>query len=120
MINLVLVKVQTVKTNFVEKQSQSPEDSYAQEVISLVKRHFIVQDLGVAEMMAEGDSQIHVYVHAKDDLKELVQRLIVHIGENKGWEVYFQKVPIVQIPNIQHLIGNGQTSIVYTDIALET
>ena len=78
-----------------------------------------MQDLGVAEMLAEGDSQIHVYVHAKDDLKELVQRLIVHIGENKGWEVYFQKVPIVQIPNIQHLIGSGQTSIVYTDIALE-
>ena len=107
------------KTNFVEKRSQSPEDSYSQEVISLVKRHFIVQDLGVAEMLAEGDSQIHVYVHAKDDLKELVQRLIVHIGENKGWEVYFQRVPIVQIPNIQHLIGSGQTSIVYTDIALE-
>ena len=107
------------KTNFVEKQSQSPDDSYSQEVISLVKRHFIVQDLGVAEMMVEGDSQIHVHVHAKDDLKELVQRLIVHIGENKGWEVYFQKVPIVQIPNIQHLIGSGQTSIVYTDIALE-
>ena len=97
------------KTNFVEKQSQSPEDSYSQEVISLVKRHFIVQDLGVAEMPVEGDSQIHVYVHAKDDLKELVQRLIVQVGENKGWEVYFQKVPIVQIPNIQHLIGSGQT-----------
>ena len=63
-----------------------------------------MQDLGVAEMLAEGDSQIHAYVHAKDYLKELVQRLIVHIGENKGWEVYFQKVPIVQIPNIQHLI----------------
>ena len=78
-----------------------------------------MRDLGVAKMMAEDDSQIHVYVHAKDDLKELVQRLIVHIGENKGWKVYFQKVPIVQIPNIQHLIGNGQTSIVYTDIALE-
>ena len=108
-----------IKTNFVEKQSQSPEDSYSQEVISLVKRHFIVQDLGVAEMLVEGDSQIHIYVHAKDDLKELVQRLIVHIGENKGWEVYFQKVPIVQISNIQHLIGSGQTSIVYTDIALE-
>ena len=107
------------KTNFVEKQSQSPEDSYLQEVISLVKRHFIVQDLGVAEMLVEGDSQIHVYVHAKDDLKELVQRLIVHVGENKGWEVCFQKVPIVQIPNIQHLIGSGQASVVYTDIALE-
>ena len=61
-----------------------------------------MQDLGVAEMLVEGDSQIHIYVHAKDDLKELVQRLIVHVGENKGWEVYFQKVPIVQIPNIQH------------------
>ena len=107
------------ETNFAEKQSQSPGDSYEQEVISLVKRHFIVQDLGVAKILAEGDSQICVYVHAKDDLKELVQRLIVHIGENKGWEVYFQKVPIVQIPNIQHLIGSGQTSIVYTDIALE-
>ena len=43
----------------------------------------------------------------------------MHVGENKGWEVYFQKVPIVQIPNIQHLIGSGQTSVVYTDIALE-
>ena len=107
------------ETNFVEKQSQTPDDSYSHEVISLVKRHFIVQDLGVAEMMVEGDSQIHVYVHAKEDLKELIQRLIVHIGENKGWEVNFQKVPIVQIPNIQHLIGSGQTSLVYTDIALE-
>ena len=78
-----------------------------------------MQDLGMAEMLVEGDSQIHVYVHAKDDLKELVQRLIVHVGENKGWEVYFQKVPIVQILNIQHLIGRGQTSVVYNDIALE-
>ena len=106
-------------TNFVEKQSQSPDESDLQEVISLVKRHFIVQDLGVAEMMAEGDSKIHVHVHTKEHCKELIQRLIVHIGENKGWKIYFQKVPIVQIPNIQHLISSGQTSIVYTDIALE-
>ena len=70
-------------------------------------------------MMAEGDSKIHVHVHAKDDIKQLIQRLIVDIGENKGWEVHFQKVPIVQIPNIQHLLGNSQTSIVYTDIALD-
>ena len=88
-------------------------------MISLVKRHFIIQDLGVAEMMAEGDSKIHIHVHAKDDIKQLIQRLIVDIGENKGWEVHFQKVPIVQIPNIQHLLGSSQTSIVYTDIALD-
>ena len=29
------------ESNFVEKQSQSADDSYLQEVISLVKRHFI-------------------------------------------------------------------------------
>ena len=106
-------------TNIVEKQSQAPDESAEHPVISLVKRHFIIQDLGVAEMMAEGDSKIHVHVHAKDDIKQLIQRLIVDIGENKGWEVHFQKVPIVQIPNIQHLLGNSQTSIVYTDIALD-
>ena len=106
-------------TNFVEKQSQSADESTEQPVISLVKRHFIVQDLGVVEMMAEGDSKIHVHVHAKDDIKQLIQRLIVDIGENKGWEVHFQKVPIIQIPNIQHLLGSSQTSIVYTDIALD-
>ena len=106
-------------TNFVEKQSQSADESTEQPVISLVKRHFIILDLGVAEMMAEEDSKIHVHVHAKDDIKQLIQRLIVDIGENKGWEVHFQKVPIVQIPNIQHLLGSSQTSIVYTDIALD-
>ena len=77
------------ENNVVENQSQSPDESDSQEVISLVKRHFIIQDLGVAEMMAEGDSKIHIHVHAKEHYKELIQRLIVHIGENKGWEVYF-------------------------------
>ena len=107
------------ENNIVKKQSQSPDKSDSQEVISLVKRHFIVQNLGVAEMMAEVDSKIHVHVHAKGHCKELVQRLIVHIGENKGCEVYFQKVPLIEIPNIEHLLGSGQSSIVYTDIALE-
>ena len=108
------------ENNVFEKQSQSPDESDSQEVISLVKKHFIVQDLGVAEMMAEGDSKIYVHVHAKEHCKELVQRLIVHIGENKSWEVYFQKEPLIEIPNIEHLLDSGQSSIVYTDVALDT
>ena len=54
------------------------------EIISLFKEHFIVQDLGVAEMMAEGKSKIYVHVHTSSEYKDLMQRLIVKIGENKG------------------------------------
>ena len=90
------------------------------EIISLFKEHFIVQDLGVTEMMAEGESKIYVHVHTSSEYKDLLQRLIVKIGENKGWKAHFEKVPLVEIPNIQHLLHNGETAVVYTDIALDS
>ena len=42
------------------------------ETISLFKEHFIVQDLGVAEMMAEGESKIYVHVHTSSEYKDLL------------------------------------------------
>ena len=95
-------------------------ESDSAEIISLFKEHFIVQDLGVAEMMAEGESKIFVHVHTSSEYKDLLQRLIVKIGENKGWKAQFEKVPLVEIPNIQHLLHNGETAVVYTDIALDS
>ena len=71
-------------------------------------------------MMAEGKSKIYVHVHTSSEYKDLIQRLIVKIGENKGWKAHFEKVPLVEIPNIQHLLHNGETVVVYTDIALES
>ena len=59
-----------------------------------------MQDLGVAEMMAEGKSKIYVHMHTTSEYKDLIQRLIVKIGENKGWKAHFEKVPLVKIPNI--------------------
>ena len=95
-------------------------DCDSAEIISLFKEHFIVQDLGVAEMMAEGKSKIYVHVHTSSEYKDLMWRLIVKIGENKGWKAYFEKVPLVKIPNIQHLLHNGEMVVVYTDIALNS
>ena len=90
------------------------------EIISLFKEHFIVQDLGIAEMMAEGESKIYVHMHTSSEYKDLMQRLIVKIGENKGWKAHFEKVPLIAIPNIQHLHHNGEMAVVYTDIALDS
>ena len=42
------------------------------------------------------------------------------IGENKGWKAHFEKVPLVEIPNIPHLLHNGKMVVIYTDIALDS
>ena len=68
-------------------------DCDSAEIISLFKEHFIVQDLGVAEMTAEGKSKIYFHVHTSSEYKDLIQRLIVKIGENKGWKAHFEKSP---------------------------
>ena len=40
------------------------------------------------------------------------------VGENKGWDVLFGKIPLVEIPKIDHLLQeNG--CVMYTDIALD-
>ena len=50
------------------------------EIISLFKEHFIVQDLAVAEMMAEGESKIYVHVHTSSEYKNWMQR-----GNCENW-----------------------------------
>ena len=48
------------------------------------------------------------------------REVIVKIGENKGWKAHFEKVPLIAIPNMQHLLHNGEMAVVYTDIALDS
>ena len=47
-------------------------DCESAEIISLFTEHFIVQDLGVAEMMAEGKSKIYVHVQTSSEYKDLM------------------------------------------------
>ena len=98
--------------------SDSPDNNIADDIITFNKNHFIVQDLGMGEMLAEGKSKVHIHVNTKSEFKWLIQRLIVKVGKNKGWDVLFGKIPLVEIPKIDNLLqGNG--CVVYTDIALD-
>ena len=77
-----------------------------------------MQDLGMGEMFAEGKSKVHIHVNTKSEFKWLLQRLIVKVGENKGWDVLFGKIPLVEIPKIDHLLQEN-SCVMYTDIALD-
>ena len=69
-------------------------------------------------MFAEGKSKVHIHVNTKSEFKRLLQRLIVKVGENKGWDVLFGKILLIEIPKIDHLLQeNG--CVMYTDIALD-
>ena len=93
----------------------------AEDIITFRKKHFIVQDLGVGEMVAEGKSKVHIHVSSKSEFRSLLQRLIVKIGENKGWEVVLENIPYVKIPNIDNLVNQSQNGVVmYSDIALDS
>ena len=39
----------------------------AEDIITFRKKHFIVQDLGVGEMVAEGKSKVHIHVNSKSE-----------------------------------------------------
>ena len=92
-----------------------------EDIITFRKKHFIVQDLGVGEMVAEGKSKVHIHVSSKSEFRSLLQRLIVKIGENKGWEVVLENIPYVKIPNIDNLVNQSQNGVVmYSDIALDS
>ena len=100
---------------------QSSCSESAEDIITFRKKHFIVQDLGVGEMVAEGKSKVHIHVNSKSEFRSLLQRLIVKIGENKGWEVVLENIPYVKIPNIDNLVNQSQNGVVmYSDIALDT
>ena len=72
-------------------------------------------------MVAEGKSKVHIHVNSKAEFRGLLQRLIVKIGENKGWEVVLENIPYVKIPNIDNLVNQSQNGVVmYSDIALDT
>ena len=53
-------------------------------IITFNKKYFIVQDIGVREMVAEGKSNVHIRVRTKSEFKHLIQRLIVKVGQNKS------------------------------------
>ena len=89
--------------------SDSPVNNTADDIITFNKNHFIVQDLGMGEMFAEGKSKVHIHVNTKSEFKRLLQRLIVKVGENKGWDVLFGKIPFVEIPKIDHLLQENGT-----------
>ena len=100
--------------------NQSSCSEGADDIITFRKKHFIVQDLGVGEMVVEGKSKIHIHVNSKSEFRSLLQRLIVKIGENKGWEVVLENIPDVKIPNIDNLLNQSQNGVVmYSDIALD-
>ena len=99
---------------------QSSCSEGAEDMITFRKKYFIVQDLGVGEMIAEGKSKVHIHVNSKLEFRSLLQRLIVKIGENKGWEVVLENIPYVKIPNIDNLLNQSQNGVVmYSDIALD-
>ena len=101
--------------------NQSSSSEVVEDIIIFRKKHFIVQDLGVGEMVAEGKSKVHIHVNSKAEFRGLLQRLIVKIGENKGWEVVLENIPYVKIPNIDNLVNQSQNGVVmYSDIALDT
>ena len=84
--------------------SDSPDNIIVDDIITFNKNHFIVQDLGMGEMFAEGKSKVHIHLNTKSEFKQLLQRLNVKVGENKGWDVLFSKISLVEIPKIDHLL----------------